>query len=788
MTGVGADVHTTLLARYERAAALALAAVTLATAVGFARVYDRGSFLPVMVATAAVTHGLALLGRRRRWSVPTTALVVAPVVGLLLLWFVFPHTAAFGLPTTETLDAVGHAVSDGWQEFRVTRAPVRPDAGFLLVSVLALSFAAFLADWAAFRLWSAFEAVVPTATLFVFCSAWGGGHHQVVSVAVYLTAVMAFLLLHRSAREVAGTVWLVDDGAGDTATRPGGAARAGAVLIGVAVLAGVLLGPLLPGAGLPARLPTIMPGGERRTVSPLVDLRDRLLAQRDVQLFTVRASDPSYWRLSSLDTFDGDSWKSQRNYAEVSGTLSGKVPESNRRQLEQTYTFSPTFDAVWAPAAFQAVRIIDSDAKLRYSDDLATLVVDGSDQLQGKRYTVLSALPDIDADRLRLVVNDRLPNGIAHYLDLPDDFSELARDTAEHVVRGKDGPFEKALALQQFFRAPGPQAFAYDTAFAYGEDQRAIDAFLTQRRGFCEQFAGTFAAMARSVGLPARVAVGFTPGVRAPADPTLFTVTGRQAHAWPEVYLGRYGWVAFEPTPGRGLPGAEAWTSVPAAQDVPDGLPDQSGTVPGVQPVPGTSVIPVNPAAPATTAVPVPVDPPPAAEPPPPEPEGLLDWLLVALGMLLFILGPPLLLAAVILTYVFVLGRLRRAHRRERRAAATDASKRVLVAWAESLEALHMVGITPRPSEAHNEFAWRIAPDLPNAGGDLLVLADAVDQAAYAPGVVADYVAADADRAAAAVAHEVEAMATPRQRWSDRIDPRRVRPAPSRAPHRQVTM
>src|SRR5207253_3253245 len=82
-------------------------------------------------------------------------------------------------------------------------------------------------------------------------------------------------------------------------------------------------------------------------------------------------------------------------------------------------------------------------------------------------------------------------------------------------------------------------------------------------------FAGTFAAMARAIGLPSRVAVGFTPGVLE-AD-GLWHITGRQAHAWPEVFVAGYGWVAFEPTPGRGAPGAEAYTGVPAQQDVAGG-------------------------------------------------------------------------------------------------------------------------------------------------------------------------------------------------------------------------
>ncbi len=78
--------------------------------------------------------------------------------------------------------------------------------------------------------------------------------------------------------------------------------------------------------------------------------------------------------------------------------------------------------------------------------------------------------------------------------------------------------------------------------------------------------------MARHVGLPARVAIGFTWGINdGPADPTNYRVRGRHAHAWPEVYIGEYGWVPFEPTPGRGLPRAENWLGISSGQDTASG-------------------------------------------------------------------------------------------------------------------------------------------------------------------------------------------------------------------------
>ena len=82
--------------------------------------------------------------------------------------------------------------------------------------------------------------------------------------------------------------------------------------------------------------------------------------------------------------------------------------------------------------------------------------------------------------------------------------------------------------------------------------------------------------MARSLGIPARVAVGYTWGDEDPANPGTFQVLGRNAHAWPEVYLGEYGWVPFEPTPGRGNPDATDYTGVAAAQE--DGTSPASTT------------------------------------------------------------------------------------------------------------------------------------------------------------------------------------------------------------------
>ena len=109
--------------------------------------------------------------------------------------------------------------------------------------------------------------------------------------------------------------------------------------------------------------------------------------------------------------------------------------------------------------------------------------------------------------------------------------------------------------------------FQYSLDVKQGHGNRAIEDFLERRTGYCEQFAGTFAAMARHLGMPARVAVGYTPGTL--GEEGQYSVAGRNAHAWPEVWFDGLGWVPFEPTPGRGAPGTEQYTGVSPEQAEP---------------------------------------------------------------------------------------------------------------------------------------------------------------------------------------------------------------------------
>jgi hypothetical protein len=119
-----------------------------------------------------------------------------------------------------------------------------------------------------------------------------------------------------------------------------------------------------------------------------------------------------------------------------------------------------------------------------------------------------------------------------------------------------------AIALQDYFQS-SDFTYSEDAPVEQGYDgsgAEIVATFLQKKAGYCVHFASAMAIMARTLGIPSRVAVGFQPGTAAtggagaPAgNSDLYTVTSHDLHAWPELYFDNIGWLRFEPTPGRGI-------------------------------------------------------------------------------------------------------------------------------------------------------------------------------------------------------------------------------------------
>ena len=115
--------------------------------------------------------------------------------------------------------------------------------------------------------------------------------------------------------------------------------------------------------------------------------------------------------------------------------------------------------------------------------------------------------------------------------------------------RGARTPYEATIRIERWLRTDG--GFVYDERppAPRAACRRSSISSSATKLGYCQQFAGTMALMLRYLGIPARVAVGFTSGTW--KDGT-WTVTDHDAHAWVEAWFAGYGWLTFDPTPGRG--------------------------------------------------------------------------------------------------------------------------------------------------------------------------------------------------------------------------------------------
>jgi hypothetical protein len=535
---------------------VALWLVTVAAIIGMHRLFVDGSYRPTLLLEAVAAHLTVALLRRRGVGLVPSAAVTAVVAIATMSWVHYAGTTTLLLPTGETWRAASHDLEAAWTLFQDVKAPAPVETGFLLAGGAALWVMVFVADWAAFRAAATFEALLPSATLFLFAAALGAPGGRVAGATVYAASAMAFVLLQRTLNQEESSTWAASHRARGRWSLLG----TGALLIGVAVVSGAVAGPNLPGAHADPILawkdfneddPT------KVVLSPMVDLQTRLVDQPDVEVFTVRSERGMYWRVTSLDEFDGQIWRSSYKTEDAEGSLPRAIePDVDATTVDQGFTVS-NLGAVWLPAGFDPVAIDPGDGEVDWDERSSTLIVDRSlESSDGLDYEVNSQVPEWRGERLR-EASDEIPDDIRDaYLQLPD-INDQVRTLAESLTANAPTQYDKALALQNYLHSDD---FTYDITAPRGHSSDALMSFLfTTKTGYCEQFAGTFAVMARAAGVPARVAIGFTPGIQDQQDPTLWHVRGRHAHAWPEVYLEGFGWVQFEPTPGRAPPGADGW-------------------------------------------------------------------------------------------------------------------------------------------------------------------------------------------------------------------------------------
>jgi transglutaminase-like putative cysteine protease len=729
------------------AATAALVVLTLASAAGLFRVFSADRWLgPVLVTILAVHLVCWVL---RRLSVPQWAAVpvVVVAIGLLVAWTLFGRYTTGGVPTGRTWHQAALAFGAISSQFASTQPPVAPSPSFELLAVLGAGGAAALADWAAFRWRSPLVAVMPGLAVFIFCCAAGVGRGRGAVIAALIAALCLFLLVERTTG--GSQVWF----AGTHARVGAWAAGVGGIVTVAAVFAGLALSPALAGrdgsAVLGWRSGFGQGGGTRIVQNPLVDLRTQLINFPNVPVFEVSSSTPSYWRLTALDQFDGVLWQSSGSYEGFGSRLPGAPPVGQAVQTVRATFQIQELDSNWLPAQFnpvavQGVRGVTYD---RSSESLLTPTQTTPDlQYSVTSYELLSTL---SAAELNAAPPLRPDSTVETNLELPPINPRITA-LAQSLTAGASTEYQKALAIQNYLRGPD---FRYSlNPPSDGSGTQAITNFLfSTRTGYCQQFAGAYAVLARAAGLPTRLAIGFAQGDEVGSD--TYQVHDRDAHTWPEVYFGpKFGWVPFEPTKGFAIPDTGSYNFEAGGGAGAGGGPTTTvppTTIPTAQTAPGTAGHTVTPktlpAGNNTTAGSHRGGP-------------LSPWLL---AIPLAILAWPFLNTGI----PWLL-----RHRRRRVAAKAGSRSATLNAWDEVTSKLVWTGVTRRPEETDDEFAARASAILRRQGlqegwsaGGIEGLAGMAQRAAFAS-EVPDDLGPRASEAADEIEKRLASLSGPGQR------------------------
>ncbi|HTP17358.1 MAG TPA: DUF3488 and transglutaminase-like domain-containing protein [Streptosporangiaceae bacterium] len=731
--------------------------------------------LIVVVAAASVTR----LGLLRALAAAITYL--GALLWYLNLAFASRESAAGIAPTTASLRHLGNLAGQGLAE-QSFAPPVPGRPGIALLAAGGIGLIAAATDLISVRLRSPAIAGLPLLVLFsvpVTTHAKDAGLGEAAAFCLGITGFLAMLAADSRQRlRLWGRLVTVRHGSPEPAQAPDTRAlstsgrRIGLAAVSVAVIAPLILPSLAvhdlfhdgqgPGNGT---------GGPSwflsRLPQPLAQLQGQLANTTSQPVLTYQTQDADaadhYLQVFvlNLDGSDGK-WdlvppasgyqpaSGQRSLLPAAGLTTGIRQQSVRIRIKMAQVSGSGYggQVSFLPLPY-APWLLRVPGDWR-EDDATQMVYSGQSSLRGMTFSVTSKVADPTRQQLNDGAAARQPTGQQAYLSFPGPQRAALRRIALGITSRAKTPYERALALQNWFVAAG--RFRYTLHPDLPNTGAALLDFLTRdRRGYCQQFAVAMADLARLLGIPSRIAVGYTGGIQ--QTDTTWQVTSDDAHAWPELYFQGAGWLRFEPTPG-GI-GGQGTASQPsyASPTVTGRLvppPAAGGTSPGpgqkagarghggTELTGGTGSGPAGPARSRRTGLALPLA------------------LAAVIAAALAAIGPGT--ARVIVTR----RRWRQAHGNAGAASA---------AWRELSDDLDDLGVGVRPSESPRALASRIesAHRLPDAARDALRrVSSAVERSRYAaePGP-AGTLRADVTAVRAALAQQVTRGA----RWRARLLP-----------------
>ncbi len=571
---------------------------------------------PYLGVTGLVIVAAAAASVTRWGPLPAAATLITYLASQLIyinLLFAPGASNAGVIPTTASLRRLGTLVSQGVGE-RIYAPPVPDHAGVAMLAAAGIGLMAVAADLIAVRLRSPALVGLPLLVLFsvpITTSAKQGPVGATIAFCLAITGYLAVLSADgRDRLRIWGrlvTLWQTGkDGdeqvrGPDTRALAASGRRIGLAAVCVAIfipllIPGIKIHKLFNGHGTAT-------GGNGSTAvtlpSPLVELRGQLLPGKHIPVLTysTNSADPvdQYLQVYVLN-FDPKSgqWVLVPSSGGVPVTraslppppgLAGSPVRSFTTHIKLASGLTGyTRGVSYLPVPYAPTKVTVDGS---WSADASTLMISSLDQhLAGLSYSATSQ--EVQPTSQELDAAGPPPSDVLRqYVPFPAPSDSPLRKLAQRITKHASTMYGKAMAIQEWFLHPG--RFTYTTNASQQNTLAGLLHFLTTaRQGYCQQFAFGMAALARLIGIPARVAVGYTAGARQSDGNWL--VTSADAHAWPELFFQGAGWLRFEPTPGGSTGQGSAFPPVYArsvSSTIPGSGPGQtspggsSGNIPG---------------------------------------------------------------------------------------------------------------------------------------------------------------------------------------------------------------
>ncbi|MFP3917039.1 transglutaminaseTgpA domain-containing protein [Lysinibacillus telephonicus] len=283
----------------------------------------------------------------------------------------------------------------------------------------------------------------------------------------------------------------------------------------------------------------------------------------DTVVFLAQAETKQYWRVETKDIYTSKGWEKSDYFV---GTASVYLPnepiyhslpvgpeeETQSASIQVLYPF----EFIIQPYGLKSIEVdgtADGSIELHMDDNSEKLIPKvNNSTITLDNYLVQYSKPVYLYSELKNPTEEMNPFIQERYLQLPETLPSRVRDLAEEIVAGEETPYDKARAIEMYFRQNGFR-YSTDNVAVPAEDQDYVDQFLFETKiGYCDNFSTSMVVLLRSIGIPARWVKGFAGGDVINTDGAVkeFQVTNNDAHSWVEAYIPNVGWINFEPTIG----------------------------------------------------------------------------------------------------------------------------------------------------------------------------------------------------------------------------------------------